>query len=125
MIDRIKHLSVTFKIIHFKGVINYQFIILDLRKQHRQQVVSGKLSERRVLCNQENHKIILVRLEVDKLENETPIAYAPGDHVAVYPHHTDSEVNFVMEHLTKKPSDLQKELVLREYNQNEGKNQGG
>ena len=102
-----------------------QLLRIDLRKQHRQQVVSGKLSERRVLCNQENHRIILVRLEVDKLENETPIAYAPGDHVAVYPHHTDSEVNFVMEHLTKKPSDLQKELVLREYNQNEGKNQGG
>ena len=66
-----------------------------------------------------------MRLEVDKVENETPIKYAPGDHVAVYPHHTDSEVNFVMEHLTKKPSDLKKELVLREYNQNEGKNQCG
>ena len=97
-------------------------MILDLTKQHRQQVVSAKLSERRVLCNQENHRIILVRLEVDKFENDTLTEYAPGDHVAVYPHHTDSEVKFVMEHLTKKPSDLNKELAFREYNQNEGKN---
>ena len=65
-----------------------------------------------------------MRLEVDKPEDEEPIKYSPGDHVAVYPHHTDSEVNFVMEHLTKKPSDLKKELILREYNQNEGKHQG-
>ena len=102
-------------------MLAYKFTIIDLVEQHRQKVVCAKLSERRVLCNQEHHKIILVRLDLDKVENQTPIEYAPGDHVAIYPHHTDSEVKFVMEHLTKKPADPKKDLVLKEYNQNEGK----
>ena len=83
-------------------------------------MVNAKLAERRILCNHENHRAIIVRLEMDKVDNQTSIKYAPGDHVAVYPNHTDSEVHFVMEHLTKKPSDPKKELKLKEYNQNEG-----
>ena len=78
------------------------------------------MRERRILCNQENHRVILVRLEMDNVDNQTSIEYAPGDHVAVYPNHTDSEVQFVIDHLTKKPSDPKKELILKEYNQHEG-----
>ena len=63
----------------------------------------------------------MIRLEISNPDNEMPVQYAPGDHAVIYPNHTDSEVNLVMEHLTKKPADPSKCLQLYEYNQNEGR----
>jgi sulfite reductase alpha subunit-like flavoprotein len=62
----------------------------------------------------------MIQMEIDSPENEISAEYAPGDHAVIYPNHADSEVDFVMEHLTKKPSELNTILGLYEYNQNEG-----
>ena len=61
----------------------------------------------------------MIKLEICNSSNL--VQYEPGDHVAIYPHHTDSEVSFVMEHLTKKPTDHDTLVELHEYNQNGGR----
>ena len=63
----------------------------------------------------------MMRLEICNPELGKPANYAPGDHVAIYPSHTDSEVQFVVDHLTKKPPHQVSVFELYEYNQNEGK----
>ena len=93
----------------------------DLSKQHRQQILSATLNKKTILCDEENHRVVMIRLEICNPDDEKPALYAPGDHVAIYPNHTDSEVSFVMEHLTKKPPDQDCVFELYEYNQNEGK----
>ena len=83
-------------------------------------MLGAKVAKTTTLCDEENHRVLMIRLEIDNSEIEIPAKYTPGDHAAVFPSHTDSEVHFVMEHLTKKPSDPSKAHALYEYNQNEG-----
>ena len=61
----------------------------------------------------------MIKLEI--CNSTSIVQYEPGDHVAIYPHHTDSEVNFVMEHLTKKPTNQDTLVELYEYIQNGGR----
>ena len=98
---------------------------LDLGRQHGQTILAGKIIERKVLCNEENHRVVMIRMEIDNPKNEMPAQFAPGDHAVVYPTHSDAEVDFVMEHLTKKPSDPNTSVDLYEYNKNEGKARDG
>ena len=96
--------------------------ISDLAKQHRQNMLRGEIIKKTFLSSEENHRVVMVRLEIENLNNgDIPARYSPGDHVAIYPHHDDEDVNFVMEHLTKKPTDSSRSYALYEYNQIDGK----
>ena len=44
----------------------------------------------------------------------------PGDHLAIFPENSDEDVQFVMNHLAKKPKE-DEEVQLYEYNAMDGK----
>ena len=94
----------------------------DLAKQHRQKMLRGEIIKKTFLSSEENHRVVMVRLQIENLNNgDIPARYSPGDHIAIYPHHDEDDVNFVMEHLTKKPTDPSRSYALYEYNQIDGK----
>ena len=92
---------------------------LDLSKQHGKDVVVAKLKERQWVCKKEQ-KNILVRLEISN-GKQKGIVYEPGDHAVIFPVNTDEDVNFILERLTKIPTDPASVVQLHEYNQQDGK----
>ena len=86
--------------------------------------MNATITKKTWLCDEENHRVVMIRLEIPNSSTgeDTAAHYEPGDHVAVYPNHTDSEVAFVMDHMTKKPANQDMLVQLYEYNQNEGEN---
>ena len=54
---------------------------------------------------------ILVRLEIPVDATNPEVSYVPGDHVAVFPVHSDEDVDFVLKHLTGLPKNHQDAIL--------------
>ena len=86
-----------------------------------QPVINGKLKARTWLSTKEQEKNILLRFEIPNTENQWgELSYLPGDHLAIFPENSDEDVQFVMNHLAKKPKE-DEEVQLYEYNAIDGK----
>ena len=93
-------------------------MIQDLSSQHGRNVVNGKIIKREWLSTKDQ-KNILVRLEIPNGQGKG-CKYAPGDHAVVFPVNSDSDVDFVLERMTKLPEDPNMTVQIQEYNQQEG-----
>ena len=99
-------------------IICYILLIQDLSSQHGRNVVNGKIIKREWLSTKDQ-KNILVRLEIPNGQGKG-CKYAPGDHAVVFPANSDSDVDFVLERMTKLPEDPNMTVQIQEYNQQEG-----
>lgn len=91
----------------------------DLSIQHGKPVVSATLMSRKWLCK-EGQKNILMRLEITN-GKKNGSSYEPGDHAVVFPVNRDEDVDFVLERMTKLPTNPESVVQLYEYNQIDGK----